>query len=30
MRSFAKWLLAPAALIVAACGGSDKPVDDGL
>jgi hypothetical protein len=30
MRSFAKWLLAPAALILAACGGSDRPADDGL
>jgi hypothetical protein len=30
MRSFTKWLLVPAALIVAACGGSDKPADDGL
>src|ERR671939_205072 len=30
MRSFTKWLLAPAALILAACGGSDKPADDGL
>ncbi len=30
MRSFTKWLLVPAALVVAACGGSDKPADDGL
>jgi len=30
MRSFTKWLLVPAALIVAACGGDDKPADDGL
>jgi hypothetical protein len=30
MRSFAKWLAAPAALILAACGGSDQPKDDGL
>ena len=30
MRNFTKWLLVPAALIVAACGGSDKPADDGL
>ena len=31
MRSFAKWLLVPAALMVAACGGDNKaPADDGL
>src|SRR3712207_6922185 len=30
MRSFTKWLVGPAALILAACGDSDKPVDDGL
>lgn len=31
MRNFAKWLLAPAALMLAACGDSDKtPSDDGL
>ncbi len=30
MRSFTKWLLIPAAVIVAACGGSDKPTDDSL
>jgi YmgG-like glycine-zipper protein len=31
MRSFTKWLLVPAVLVVAAaCGGSDKPADDAL
>jgi hypothetical protein len=31
MRSFTKWLLVPAVLVAAAaCGGSDKPADDGL
>ena len=30
MRSFTKWLLVPAAVMMAACGGSDKPADDGL
>jgi hypothetical protein len=31
MRSFAKWLLVPAVVVVAAaCGGDEKPVDDGL
>jgi hypothetical protein len=31
MRSFAKWLLVPAVLVVAAaCGGGDKPADDAL
>jgi hypothetical protein len=31
MRSFTKWLLVPAVLVVAAaCGGGDKPADDGL
>jgi YMGG-like Gly-zipper len=30
MRSFTKWLLVPVAIVVAACGGSDKPADDGL
>jgi YMGG-like Gly-zipper len=31
MRSITKWLLVPAVLLVAAaCGGSDKPADDGL
>jgi YmgG-like glycine-zipper protein len=31
MRSFTKWLVVPAVLVVAAaCGGSDKPADDGL
>ena len=30
MRTFTKWLLVPAALVMAACGGSDKPSDDGL
>jgi hypothetical protein len=30
MRSLTKWLVVPAALIVAACGGDDKPADDGL
>ena len=31
MRNFAKWLVVPAALVMAAaCGGSDKPTDDGL
>jgi hypothetical protein len=30
MRSFAKWLLVPAVLVVAAGCGSDKPTDDAL
>jgi YmgG-like glycine-zipper protein len=31
MRSFTKWLVVPAVLVfAAACGGSDKPADDGL